>query len=275
MNKLIWLAIAFALSAYLAAGIFHMKFVTSTVEAQAEERATYRPTGLEGKLYGRVLFDGAPPIRKKIDMSQDRNCSEIAKNPRTEDFIVVDGGLANVFVYVKGGELGRFVFENPSDSVVLDQQHCQFTPRVLGLQIRQTLVILNSDHTTHNVHPSPLVNTEWNRMQAPYATPIEMRFRRPETMIPVKCNQHPWMKAYVGVLSHPFFAVGSRDGSYSIAGLPAGDYTLVAWHEIAGEKTVALSIGPGEAKQVDLVFSAKASGLLSHSLEIARSIHVN
>jgi hypothetical protein len=275
MSPLIRLAIAFALGAFLLVGTFHMKLVIANREAQAEQRPIYKPIGLEGKLHGRILFVGDPPARKRIDMSGDGNCVGIAKNPRTEDFIVADNGLANAFVYVKGGDLGRFAFEAPASNVVLDQQRCQFIPRVLGLQIKQTLVILNSDPTTHNIHPSPRVNPEWNKMQEQYGTPIETQFMRAETLVPVKCNLHPWMGAYVGVLAHPFFAVSSKDGTYSIAGLPPGDYTLVAWHEVAGEKTVTFSIGPSEAKSVDLVFGTKDSGLRSQNIELVSSICVD
>jgi hypothetical protein len=275
VNPLIRLAIAVGLGAYFVASTFHLKLVIATTEAQAEGRPTYKAAGLEGNLHGRILFDSDPPIRKRIDMSSDGNCAAVAKNPRTEDFIVADRGLANAFVYVKGGDLGRFVFEITAANAILDQQRCQFTPRVLGLQIKQTLVVLNSDPTTHNIHPSPLVNPEWNKMQEQYGTPIETQFMRSETMVPVKCNLHPWMRAYVGVLANPFFAVSSKDGTYSIMGMPPGDYTLVAWHEIAGEKTATFSIGPGEAQSVDLIFDKKPSGLRSHNIESVGSVYVD
>jgi len=274
VRLLIELAFAVSLGACLVVDTIHLELVIADVESQAEERPTYKPTGLEGKVYGRIRFNGDPPIRKRIDMSGDANCAATAKNPRTADFIVADGGLSNAFVYVKGGDLAKFAFEIPATNAVLDQQRCQFTPRVLGLQIKQTLIILNSDPTTHNIHPSPLANPEWNKMQAQYGTPIETRFMRAETMVPVKCNLHPWMRAYVGVLAHPFFGVSSTDGTYSITGLPPGDYTLVAWHEILGEKTVALSIGPGEEKSVELMFGTKTARLPAHNLEIANGIEV-
>lgn len=244
-----------------------------TVQAQAD-RAIYKTTGAEGTLTGRILFEGEPPLNKRIDMSQDANCAKLAKNPRTEDFVMVNGQLANVFVYVKGGELARFAFETPSAAVVLDQQQCQFTPRVLGIQTGQTLTILNSDPTTHNVHPAPSVNPEWNRMQMSYGMPIETRFMRAETLIPVKCNQHPWMKAYVGALAHPFFAVSSKDGSFSIPGLPPGDYTLVAWHETLGEQTVQLLIGSMETKSIELIFTTRKVGRSLGSLRMESAVAV-
>jgi plastocyanin len=241
---------------------------TTKAKAHSQDREPYKHTGVEGTLSGKILFEGEAPIKKRIDMSADANCAEIARNPRTEDFIMTNGQLANAFVYVKGAELDRFVFEVPSAAVVIDQQQCQFTPRVVGVQTGQTLTFLNSDPTTHNVHPAPRVNFEWNKMHTAYGTPIETRFTRAETLIPIKCNQHPWMKAYVGVLSHPFFAVSSKDGAFSIAGLPPGDYTLVAWHETRGEQTASFSIRSGEAKSVDFVFGTKTSGVPSRNLEI-------
>jgi plastocyanin len=190
-------------------------------------------------------------------MSQDGNCADIARNPRTEDVLVTAGRLANVFVYVKGASLEKMSFETPPTKVVLDQRQCRFVPRVLGIQTGQNLIIFNSDPTTHNVHPAPRVNQEWNQMQAQDAAPIEKAFARAETLIPIKCNQHPWMRAYVGVLAHPFFAVSAKDGSFKIDGLPPGEYTVVAWHEAFGERTATVSIGSLETKSIELVFPTK------------------
>ncbi len=105
-------------------------------------------------------------------------------------------------------------------------------------------------------------------MQAPDANPLERKFNRPETLIPVKCGQHPWMRAYVGVLSHPFFAVSTKDGSFWIAGLPPGEYTVVAWHETLGEQTTSITIGPSEEKRIEFSFTARQPGSSSASLKI-------
>jgi len=248
---------------------------STNANAQTQVLERYKITGAEGKLTGKILFEGKAPIKRQIDMSGDQNCAKISKNPSTEDFMMADGQLANAFVYVKSDELARYSFDTPSAAVVVDQQECQFTPRVLGAQTGQKLTFLNSDPTTHNVHPVPKVNPEWNKMQTDYGQPIEVRFMRAETLIPVKCNQHPWMRAFVGVLSHSFFDVSSRDGSFSISGLPPGDYTLVAWHETQGERTLPFSIGPGESKSVDLVFGMKTARVTSHILEIGASVSIN
>jgi hypothetical protein len=135
-------------------------------------------------------------------------------------------------------------FETPGSPVVLDQQGCRFVPHVFGLQTGQTLMILNSDPTWHNVHPTPRINAEWNQSHMKDAPPMLKKFPRPELMISIKCNQHPWMRAYVGVMSHPFFAVTDSAGAYQIEGIPPGSYTVVAWHEKLGELTAEITVAP-------------------------------
>ena len=245
---------------------------TAKARVQSENKERYERTGAEATVTGKVLFDGDVPARKKIDMSQDANCAGIARNPRTDYVVATDGKLANVFVYLRGGSLDKLTFEIPRTGIVLDQRQCRFVPRVLGIQTGQILTVLNSDPTTHNVHPAPRVNQEWNQMQAPDGRPLEKAFSRPETLIPVKCNQHPWMRAYVGVLAHPFFAVSTRDGSFWIDGLPSGEYTLVAWHETLGEQTTSITLGPREKKTVDFIFNAKTSGQSSASLRTGKQL---
>jgi plastocyanin len=245
---------------------------TAGARTQSENKERYERIGAEATVTGKVLFDGDVPARKKIDMSHDANCADIARNPRTDYVIATDGKLANVFVYLRGGSLDRFTFETPQTGIVLDQRQCRFVPRVLGIQTGQILTVLNSDPTTHNVHPVPLVNPEWNQMQTPNARPLEKAFSRPETLIPVKCNLHPWMRAYVGVLAHPFFAVSARDGSFWIDGLPPGEYTLVAWHETLGEQTTSIALGAREKKTVDFMFNSRASDPSSASFRTGKPL---
>jgi Carboxypeptidase regulatory-like domain len=121
----------------------------------------------------------------------------------------------------------------------------------------QALQVLNSDNTTHNIHPMPKENPEWNTSMPPKATPLDKKFNRPETMIPVKCNVHPWMKAYIGVVKNPFFSVTGDDGSFEIKGLPPGDYTLSAWQEKLGTQTSKVTVGPKETKTVDFSFKGE------------------
>jgi hypothetical protein len=219
----------------------------------------YASKGDEGTLTGKISFDGAAPTLKKIDMSQDANCAGSAGDKSADDLLVADGKLANVFVYLKGGPTDKFSFPTPSDPVVLDQQGCRYHPRVLGIQTNQAFKVTNSDNTTHNIHPSPKTNQEWNQMQAQGAPAIEKKFPRAEILIPVKCNQHPWMKANVGVLAHPYFAVSAKDGSYTIKNVPPGTYTLVFWHETLKEQTQQITIAAKESKTQDITYKAGAT----------------
>ena len=237
----------------------------------AGEKPKYASKGDEGSITGKVSFEGVPAPAKKIDMSQDGNCAAAQGDKSADDLLVADGKLANVFVYIKGGQADSRSFELPSEPVVLDQVGCRYHPRVLGIQANQTLKVMNSDNTTHNVHPSPKTNQEWNQMQAQGAPPIEKKFPRPETLIPVKCNQHPWMKANIGVLSHPFFAVTAKDGSYTIKKVPPGNYTLVFWHETKGEQTQQVTIAANETKTQDITYKASVAARAT-SLEIAPAL---
>src|SRR3984957_5035316 len=165
---------------------------------------------------GTVKFDGTSPKPSKIDMSQDPACKG---SNEAENVVVVGGDLANVFVYVKDG-LGARTFDVPKDAVVLDQSGCKYHPHVLGVMAGQTVDIKNDDQTTHNIHPTPKDNREWNESQPPSSPAIEKNFAREEIMLPVKCNQHPWMKMYINVVKSPFYAVTDKDGKYEIKGLP-------------------------------------------------------
>jgi hypothetical protein len=228
-------------------------------ETTDNAKPQYASKGDEGTITGKISYDGTPPVPKKIDMTQDAYCAGSPGDKAADDLLVADGKLANVFVYLKGGPVDKFTFPTPSDPVVLDQQGCRYHPRVLGIQTNQTFKVTNSDSTTHNIHPSPTVNQEWNKQQSQGAPPIEEKFRRPETLIPVKCNQHPWMKASIGVLAHPYFAVSAKDGSYTIKNVPPGTYTLVFWHETLKEQTQQVTVGAKESKTQDITYKAGAS----------------
>jgi plastocyanin len=203
---------------------------------------------------GTVKYDGSAPKPGKIDMSQDAAC----KGDNTAETLVVDGGkVANVFVYVKDG-LGDRSFDVPKDSVTIDQKGCQYHPHVLGVMTGQNVEIKNDDQTTHNIHPTPKDNREWNESQPPSAAPIQKSFAREEVMLPVKCNQHPWMKMYVNVMKNPFYAVTDKDGKYEIKGLPPGTYTLAFVQEKLGEQTQQVTVAPKDSKTVDQTFKAGA-----------------
>jgi plastocyanin len=201
---------------------------------------------------GTVKFDGTAPKAAKIDMSQDPACKG---GNEAENIVVADGDLANVFVYVKDG-LGSRTFDVPAAAVVLDQQGCKYHPHVLGVMAGQTVQIKNDDMTTHNIHPTPKDNREWNESQPPQTAPLEKTFAREEIMLPVKCNQHPWMKMYINVVKSPFFAVTDKSGKYEIKGLPPGDYTIAFVHEKLGEQDQKVTVAPKDSKTLDASFKA-------------------
>ena len=199
---------------------------------------------------GTVKFEGVAPKPAKIDMSQDPNCQggNVAEN-----VVVSDGHLQNVFIYIKDG-LGNRTFDAPKDTITLSQSGCRYHPHVLGVMAGQTIKIVNDDPTTHNIHPTPKDNREWNESQAPKAAALEKSFAREEVMLPVKCNQHPWMRMFVNVVKNPFYAVTGPDGKFEIKGLPPGDYTLAFVHEKLGEHDQKLTLAAKDAKTVDATF---------------------
>jgi plastocyanin len=199
---------------------------------------------------GTVKFAGAAPKAAKIDMSQDPNC----KGSNTAENVVVSGDhLENVFVYVKEG-LGTRAFDVPKEAVTLNQSGCKYQPHVLGVIAGQTIKIVNSDPTTHNIHPTPKDNREWNESQAPSAAALEKTFAREEILLPVKCNQHPWMRMFVNVVKNPFFAVTGPDGKFEIKGLPPGEYTIAFVHEKLPEQDQKVTLAAKDSKTVDVTF---------------------
>lgn len=240
------------------------KETTAPEESATPAEQTAAPTPIDqstvGSITGKVSFQGTKPKVARIMMDQDPVCVEKhgGQPVYAEDGeLNSNGTLPNVFVYVKAGA-EKYTFATPSTPVELDQDGCMYKPHVLGIMVGQTLSILTKDATTHNIHPMPKDNREWNMSQAPNAAPLDQKFSRPEIMIPVKCNQHPWMRAYIGVTKNPFFAVTGSDGTYTIEGLPPGDYTIEAWSAGFGSGEVRqelkVTVGAKESKTADFTF---------------------
>lgn len=204
---------------------------------------------------GSVQFAGEAPKLVPINMGGDEECKATHDGPVYPETVVVNanGTLKNVFVVVTAGLEGK-AFEVPSTPVHIDQQGCTYVPHVVGLQVGQSLEVTNSDPTLHNVHPLPHDNVEWNKSQAAGAGAIDETFAKPEFMIPVKCNIHPWMRAYVNVVEHPFFAVTDENGAFTINGLPPGEYTLQAVHERFGSQEVQFTVAAGENASAEFTF---------------------
>lgn len=203
-----------------------------------------------GSISGTVTFAGEAPKLQKIDMSLDPACK--GEN-LSENLVVREGKLANVFVYVKHPVIaGNWPL--PQQPVKVEQKGCRYVPHVVGMVAGQKLLVLNDDQTTHNIHPMPHANHEFNAAQGPDAAPIEHTFNQPEVMIPVKCNNHPWMRMYVNVAANPLFAVTGPGGKFEIKGLPPGTYTIAAVQEDLGEQTQTITIAPKQAVSLDFAF---------------------
>ena len=271
MNKQtkVWLVLSIALSLLALGSACGGGTTTNSPSSGGDATAAAAPySGPTGTISGVVTFNGTPPAPRKIDTTADAACAKANPNLMTDDTMVKDGKLQNVFVYIKEGtveggkKIGDYQWSTPTTAVQLDQKGCHYSPHVLGVQTNQKISITNSDQTQHNIHPTPKLNQEWNQTQANGAPPIEKTFTRAETLIPVKCNQHPWMKAYIGVMKTPFFKVSAEDGSYTIQGVPPGKYTVVAWREGGAngtEKTMEVTVPANGAAKADFAFGEGAA----------------
>jgi len=224
-------------------------------ETAAPSGPVWKPAGNEGSITGSISFTGAVPVPSKLDMSNDSKCE--GEN-FLDNVVVKDGKLQNVFVFVKSGA-PQATFETPADAVTLDQKGCKYVPRVLGIQAGQPLKIVNSDSTNHNIHPLPRVNREFDDSQVAGQGPIIRKFKHPEAIFPVKCNQHSWMKAYIAVLAHPFFAVSDSNGAFTIKGLPPGEYEIEAWHERYGAKQARIKVTEKADTKADFTFDGSVA----------------
>lgn len=211
-----------------------------------------------GILKGTIHFTGKRPVRRAIDMSGDPACSEGHHGKVYDESLVINsnGTLSNVFVYIRSGLEGR-KFETPSTPVTIDQRGCWFHPRVMGIQTGQILDVTNSDPVTHNIHPLSQINREWNHSQGSGDAPLARKFLKPEVMIRVKCNIHSWMRAWIGVVENPYFAVTGADGSFEIPNVPPGDYVIEAWQEVLGTQQQKLTVAPSGQTETSFTFKGQ------------------
>jgi plastocyanin len=208
-----------------------------------------------GSISGTIHFAGKAPARVLIDMGQDPVCS-LADANYSEQYVVHDGGLRNVFIYVKDG-LGNKVYAAPSDPVVMDQKGCKFIPHVIGVMAGEPVKFTNGDSTMHNVHMTPSINTNQtvDLSEPPNGAGDTRTLGNPELMIPVRCNNHPWMEAFINVVANPFYAVSDADGHFTIKGLPPGTYTIVADHEALGTQAASVTVGSKQTATQDFTYS--------------------
>jgi hypothetical protein len=263
----LWLGLIVGISLLSLASACGNKGGDETEDTGTPTGKAYTAKGNEGTISGTVSYGGAAPEAKKIDTSADAACTSKSPNLMTEEWAVKDGKVANTYVYIKDGTLADnskindYSFATPSAAATLDQNGCHYKPHVLGVMVNQPINITNSDPTTHNIHFTPKNNPDWNQSQPNGAAPLQHKLARAEVLVPVKCNQHPWMKSYVAVTKHPFFAVTAEDGSFTIKGVPPGKYTVVAWHEggaTGTEQTREVTVAASGTANADFKFGTSA-----------------
>ena len=226
-------------------------------QTQAALPAAHVDPATAGAISGRILFKGAPPAMPVIDMSSNPQCERQHHAPVKAEIVVVNpnGTLRNVFVRIKDG-LAPARWTPPAESAKLDQQGCIYVPHVQGIMEDQQLEIINTDPVNHNVHAECQVNQAWNESQPPRAEHKFKTFSAEEVLFPVTCSVHPWMRAYIGVSPHPFFAVTGDDGTFTLRGVPPGAYTIEAIHEKYGKQEGKLTLAPSGAATIDFTYGS-------------------
>jgi plastocyanin len=207
-----------------------------------------------GSISGKVTYTGTMPKMKPIDMAKEPSCAAQHPTPVTTESAIAgpDNSLEDVVIYISAGDQGSVA---STTAIRYDQKGCQYLPHVALLQVNQPLEIYNDDKTSHNIHPLAKANAEWNKSQPPGAAPLKETFSKPE-FIAVKCNIHPWMHGYFAVLNTSHATQSGEDGSFSLKGLPAGKYTVTAWHERFGTQSQEVTVGSGDTPKVSFVFKA-------------------
>ena len=213
-----------------------------------------------GTITGAALYDGKVPNLKPLAVAAEPMCAK--KHPTVPNEALVLGAgnaMANVVVRVVGGLPAGKSYPAPTTPVTMDQVGCQYVPHVMGLMVGQPFKVLNSDGVLHNVHALPKVNKPFNMAMPPTRKEATESFAKEEGMFVVKCDVHPWMQSYIGVFSHPFFAVTGTDGKFTIANLPAGTYEVEAWHEKLGTQKTSVTVGASDTKSAAFKFSPPAA----------------
>jgi plastocyanin len=212
-------------------------------------------TTLAGTVTGSVKFEGTAPKLRPLKMDADPGCAKKHSGPVAPEMLVLGDGnaMANIFVRVTKVPGNHSA---PSEPVVMNQEGCQYKPHVMGVMVGQKFLIKNSDGLLHNVHSLAKVNQSFNRAMPGAVKEADFTFDKEELMFKIKCDVHPWMGAYVGVMTHPYFDVTGTDGKFEIKGVPAGTYEIEAWHERLGTKTASVTVGDSDTQSVDFSMSA-------------------
>jgi plastocyanin len=209
---------------------------------------------------GTVTFTGKPPALKPLAMDADPACAKKHTKPVPAEMLVLGGGntMANVILWVSKGLPAGKTFPVPKTPVTLDQNGCMYVPHAMGIMVGQAYRILNNDGILHNIHTLPKVNPAFNRAMPATSKEASTTFGKPEDIFQIKCDVHPWMSAYIGVFTHPFFSTTGTDGKFTISGLDAGTYVITAWHERLGPQTASITVTGSDTKTQDFKFAVAA-----------------
>lgn len=195
-----------------------------------------------------MRLDGVAPQPALVRMDGDAACGGAGEAAPAGDVLVRGGRIENAFVYVAAGLEAR-VFDEPREPVVIEQRSCAYRPRIVGAETGQEIVFVNDDPTLHNVRTMPQLSSAVNFGMSARGERRSIRIAKSEVMVQVRCDVHPWMRAYLGVLDHPYFALTGRDGAFRLANLPPGDYTIAVWHERLGRASRKTTVpSKGEAR---------------------------
>jgi plastocyanin len=210
---------------------------------------------------GTVTFTGKAPTLKPLAMDADPACAKKHSGPVANEMLVLGSSntMGNIMVWVSKGLPAGKTWPAPKTPVVIDQNGCQYKPHVMGIMVGQPYKILNSDGVLHNIHTLPQINKAFNQGMPATVKEVTTTFAKPEGMFHIKCDVHPWMSAYMGVFTNPFFFVTTTDGKYTISGLDPGTYEITAWHERLGTQTASVTVAATGTKTQDFKFAAPAA----------------
>lgn len=209
---------------------------------------------------GVVRYEGPEVRPRPLRMDADPKCAEIYRGkpvPARDRLVAADGGVANVFVYLEEAPAGTGPFAVPEKPVDLTQKGCFYEPTVLGILVKQDLAVHNEDDTLHNVRCLAKENRPFNLGQPANTPPRTKFFTSPEQAVKFKCDVHPWMAAFIGVVSHPFHAVSNEAGEITLENVPEGEYEIEAWHEAFGRQTQKVKVEARKTAQLAITFKAQ------------------
>ena len=209
---------------------------------------------------GTVTFDGKPPTLTPLTMDADPACAKKHTGPVPNEMLTLGSGntMGSVMVWVSKGLPAGKTWPAPKTPVTLDQVGCQYKPHVMGIMVGQAYRILNSDGILHNIHTLPKVNRAFNSAMPAERKEATTTFDKEEAIFHIKCDVHPWMSAWIGVFTHPFFSVTSADGKFTLSGLDPGTYEITAWHERLGMQTASITVGANDTKTQSFKFAVPA-----------------